>query len=69
MGIRGIHTMTEEPIGTYFLIKESNDGHMNTFSASDYLDDLFKTYEALFILAEADPTFAKAQQDMTIYYD
>jgi len=69
MGIRGIHRMTEEPIGTYFLIKESTDGHMNTFSSSNYVDDLFQVYETIFLLAEADPTFAKVQQDMTIYYD
>ena len=69
MGVRSIHRMTEEPVGTYYLIKKSTDGHMNMFSSSNYLDDLFQAYEAIFMLAEADPTFAKAQEDMTIYYD
>lgn len=54
---------------TWYLVKPQVSGGMNLFSATSRLEDLFAAYEAIFILAEADPTFAKAQEDMTIYYD
>ena len=54
---------------TWYLVKPQVSGGMHLFSATPHLEDLFAAYEAIFILAEADPTFAKAQEDMTIYYD
>ena len=54
---------------TWYLVKPQVSGGMHLFSATPRLEDLFSAYEAIFILAEADPTFAKAQEDMTIYYD
>ena len=54
---------------TWYLVKPQVGGGINLFSATPHLEDLFTAYEAIFMLAEADPTFAKAQEDMTIYYD
>ena len=53
----------------WYFVRPSNQGGIHSFSVSKDQKEIFAVYEAISILAEADPTFAKAQEDMTIYYD
>lgn len=54
---------------THFLIKPSLEGGMHMFSASDKFIDIAVALQTIELLAEDSRVFAKAWEDMTIYYD
>ena len=54
---------------THFLIKPSLEGGIHMFSASDNFLDIAVALQTVELLAEDSRVFAKAWEDMTIYYD